>query len=86
MFKGGTLSPDKLATMQAENDRGGKDKKRAMLVALTNLNVGDWIDVEDTYYSYVSVRARVSELSAKLGGVVFRTKRIPFNTRVYRVR
>jgi hypothetical protein len=88
MFKGGQLSPEELAAMQVQSDKGGKDKKRAMIVALTNMRAGDWIDIEDTYYSYVSVRARVSELSAKLGGTgaVFRTQRIPFITRVFRLR
>ena len=85
MFKGGKLSPEKLEEMRIKDGRGGKEKKRAMLTALRNLDVGEWIDVEDTYYTYPSVRARVSELMAQLDGVKFKTTRVPFNTRVYRL-
>jgi uncharacterized Ntn-hydrolase superfamily protein len=84
MFKGGRLSEKELEAVKAD-PKGGKEKKRAMMVAILNLEVGDYIDVEDSHYSYVSVRARVSELSSDLMDRVFRTQRIPLATRVIRV-
>ena len=84
MFKGGKLSPEELVLVKAD-PKGGKEKRRAMLIALMNLEVGDYIDVEDSHYSYVSVRARVSELGSELMDRVFRTQRIPLATRVIRV-
>jgi uncharacterized Ntn-hydrolase superfamily protein len=84
MFKGGRLSEKELEAIKAD-PKGGKEKKRAMTIALENLEVGEYIDVEDSHYSYVSVRARVSELSSELMDRVFRTQRVPLATRVIRV-
>jgi hypothetical protein len=83
MFKTGKLTPEEIVALKLKR-KGGKEIKRKLLFALHNLEVGGWIDVEDTYYSYPSVRARVSEVMAQLGNVELRTTRVPFHTRVYR--
>jgi hypothetical protein len=85
MFEVKTLSDEELLNIRLST-KGGKEKKAALLAALEFLNVGQYIDVSEEEYSYVSVRARVSELSSKLMDRVFKTQRLLGATRVIRLR
>jgi hypothetical protein len=84
MFKVGTLSDEELKKITTDM-KGGKEKKAELIVALKSLDVGQYINVDDTVYSYVSVRARVSELMAQMMDVKFKTQRFVGFTRVIRV-
>jgi hypothetical protein len=84
MFEVKTLSNEELLNIKV-NTKGGKEKKAALLAAIKSLDVGQYIDVGEDEYSYVSVRARVSELSSDLMDRVFKTQRSPNATRVIRL-
>ena len=75
MFEVKTLSDEELLNIRV-NTKGGKEKKAALLAALKFLDVGQYIDVSDSEYSYVSVRARVSEASSEFMDRVFKTQRL----------
>lgn len=75
MFEVKTLSDEELLNIRVST-KGGKEKKAALLAALKFLNVGQYIDVGEDEYSYVSVRARVSELSSEMMDRVFKTQRL----------